>query len=373
MSSKQASSNKRTGTKPRAVRPKNRPRRTLEPLARLLANPCGAIPRNIALSTGGGIVRVVRVIIPLHSSATQNNGYVLWYPDFHCRGSRAAASATSANLFALETVGLTTPPGAPVVPGPASAALFGGVDPTAGVGASLADPAYGILGVTFREGATLAACAKFRYLGATGENRGAVGRIEQLDGTSFITTDGSNIYGPAPSALISFADDRQRPSMADLEVRWAPTSGFGSAFRGTGDMGANNVLNNESDSFLEVGVTGGPPSRFVDPAPSSHSAIGFVWNGLNPLVTGDIEVELIKVIELKLSPVSGLREAVAEVPSAEAFTRAVHSLDAEYAGWRTAAEDIGSRVLARGAATVANMALAGAATYARGNRGTMSL
>lgn len=334
-------------------------------LSLLLNNPCGQIPRGLTASVGGGIVRVVRKIYTMHQTPTSNNGYFLWYPDFHCRGQGAAAKV-SANVFAYEvtTALVGQPPTAPMASVPAGTPLFAASTATSIAGTAYEDPVYPILGTVFREAATLAACAKFRYLGTTSENRGAVGRIEQLDGTNLITTDGSHMYGPTPSFLVAYAEDRQRPDMADLEVKWAPCNGVGTTFRGTGDQGANNLLINTTDSFLELGVAAVSGTQFVAPNPSSHTAIGFVWTGLGSTNGGDIEIELISVVELKVAVTSGLRETIAVVPTPEAFSTATRILDSANPDWRTTMAHAGEYAANRLSAGIANIALAGAARYA---------
>lgn len=355
-----------------------RPRKVgggMPPLAVLLNNPCGQIPRGLTATVGGGIVRVVRKIFTMHQTAGSNSGYLLWYPDFHCRGQGTNVKV-SANVFAYEvpTGSVAVPPTSTMGPVFTGTPLFAGTVSTSGAGTAYDDPAYSILGSVFREAATLAACAKFRYLGTTAENRGAVGRIEQLDGTNFLTTDGSYMYGPAPSFLVAYAEDRQRPDMADLEVKWAPTNGVGTTFRGTGDQGSNNTLINTTDSFLELGVANTSATQFVAPNPSSHTAIGFVWTGLGSANGGDIEVELISVVELKVAVTSGLRETIAVVPTPEAFNSATRILDSTNPDWRTTMAHAGEYAANRLSAGIANIALAGAANYAsrrNRNRGLM--
>jgi len=339
----------------------------MPPLATLLNNPCGQVPRGLTATVGGGIVRVVRKIYTMHVTPNFNNGYLIWYPDFHSRGGGTTIKV-SANVFAYESQnsGLTTAPTSPVTPTVGYKALFGDTDAITYAGVAYADPVYNILGSVFREAATLAACAKFRYLGTTAANRGAVGRLEQVDGANFITTDGSNMYGPTTAGLVSYSEDRQRPDMADLEVKWAPTNGVGTTFRGNGDYGANNALNNTADSFLELGVTASSASQYVANSPSSHTAIGFVWTGMGIDTGSDIEIELIKVVELKIGITSGLRENIAVVPPPAAFDQATRILDNANPEWRTSMGHAAEYAANRLAAGVANIALAGAATYASG-------
>jgi len=339
----------------------------------LINNPCGEIPREIASVTGTGLVRVIRTTVTLHTSSSANSGYLVWFPSYHGRGCQisgvAANLPTNGNVFAYES---TTAAGQPTTASLVTP-LWTGTTPLSAYGCTFTDPAYGILGTTFRDAATLAACMKFRYVGPTSANSGVIGSIENIDVASFINTDGTNTFGPQIGSLSTYAETRDRPQMVANEVKWAPSNGAGTSFRSTGDNGGNNTLSNATDTLVRVGLTAVNFTQLSENAPSSNVGIGFVWSGLNTAQATDIEIEFIKVVQLRLSPISGMRESETIVPTSELFTRATQALDSMNPSWRTTAGDMATHAFNAAASGLSNAALGGLASYARRGRMLMDM
>lgn len=333
-------------------------------LKELLNNPCGDIPREIASVAGTGLVRVVRQIITLHTTPGNGNGYLVWFPSYHHRGSQSngvpSVLNTGGNVFAFEAPALSGAPTTNAVLNP----LWADGTPSGLRGCTFTDPVYPVLGTTFRDAATLAACMKFRYVGQTSANQGTIGCIEQIDIASFIMTDGSNYFGPSITAMVSYAETRDRVQMESSEVKWAPTNGAGTNFRGTGDNGANNTLSNATDTLVRVGVSAVTFTQLAENAPSSNTGIGFVYTGLNSGFGGDVEIELIKVVQLRIAPVTGMRESETIAPSGDLFNKATQALDAVNPGWRVTAGQLMQTASNVAMNSLSNAALAGVQVYA---------
>jgi len=214
---------------------------------------------------------------------------------------------------------------------------------------------------------------KFRYVGPTSANSGVIGSIENIDIASFIGTDGTNTFGPQISSLATYAETRERPQMVAAEVKWSPSNGSGTAFRSTGDAGGNNVLQNATDTLVRVGLTAVNFTQLAENAPSSNVGIGFVWSGLNTGQSSDIEVEFIKVVQLRLSPVTGMRESETIAPTPDLFTRATQTLDSMNPSWRTTASDMAQAAFNAATSGLSNAALGGLASYARRGRALMDM
>jgi len=342
-------------------------------LRSLLNDPCGEIPREIASVTGTGLVRVIRQVVTFHTSATANDGYLTWFPSFHGRGCQiggvAANLPTNGNVFAFESTTVAGQPTTASIITP----LWTGTSSLSSVGCTFTDPCYNALGTTFRDAATLAACMKFRYVGPTSGNSGVVGAIENIDIASFINTDGTNTFGPQISNLVTYSETQERPQMVAAEVKWAPSNGAGTSFRSTGDSGGNNTLQNATDTLVRVGLTATTFTQLAENAPSSNVGIGFVWRGLNTSQSSDIEVEFIKVVQFRLSPISGLRESETIVPTPDLFTRATQNLDSMNPSWRTTVSDVAQAAFNAATSGLSNAALGGLAVYARRSRALMDM
>lgn len=325
--------------------------------------------------TGSGLIRVIRSVVTCHVDSLSNNGYLVWFPSYHNRGFQVGgavpATNTAASMFHYEAPATFN---SPTTTAPISTPLWSGTGPSGTtIGCTEVDPAYNILGSTFRDAATLAACMKFRYLGQTATNSGAVGSIQGIDLAACLNTDGSNTFGPVINNLITYAEQRDRPQMDAHEVKWSPTFGSGAVFRGPGDIGANNSVSNQTDSLTIIGVPTFSVTRYAENSPNSATGIGFVWSGLQKALTSgsDIEIELIKVVQLRLSPVSGLREAETIVPSVEVFSAATQYLDNLNPAWRTTAghlADVAMNAAMRGLSNAALAGITGMASMSGRNR-----
>lgn len=277
---------------------KRRPRRSkktsgltreLVELSSLISNPChGPLVR--AMGTGSVVERVRSTISP-NAVASNNCGYLIWFPDYHCAGG----SVNVANLFLYSTSNPTVVP-TNTIANPLGTAA---VDTT---GLFYPDPASTLLGsAAFSRGQTLSACMQLDYLGQLSSAAGQVAIIKNFPFKALATSDtSSTIVAPSVDQLFAYAAERERFQVTGHEAIYRP-SDQNSILRTDGLASANASVAQNADAPITVG---GPAvnttfSNFI----SSNSTYGvcIAWKGI-AAIANNIQLNCIKVVSLELAP-----------------------------------------------------------------------
>jgi len=331
-------------------------------LASLIRDPCNSKIDNIPGATGETIIRRIRTQITLHEAAAYNNGYLLWFPEYHGSASRLS-TGSNCNMFAYEQ----TVAGVGVRPTNTAVAPLGGGAATGISGTFLKDPVSAIVsGDTTAYGAacTLAACMTFLYSGTTSDNAGFVYGVEDIAPSIFFNNQGG-AAGSANGAvsiqvLTSYAKTRMRTPLEGMEIVVRPKR---YVFRGPGSDTGTLAQFGAVDTLFGIGGAGAQSTLVASDA-NLVAGFGIAWTGLSAPLS-NVSMECIKVVELSIRPTEGIIEETATVPPGPSIIEeAVEFLDKTTPGWQTRLAHGASTI----AANIANIALAGAAnTVMRSN------
>jgi hypothetical protein len=353
-------------------------RGSVSDVLRMIANPCSGPTTSVYSDyMEGGVAVRTRSRIQIHATAANCNGFLLWDPNFFNGGADGTQGITGSapvangggNLFLFESSGMGAPTNSAANP-------FGGGTSSASVGGrALADPAYAVVSNGVVGGARLlGACIKIIYGGQTSLNQGEFAFIRNLPVVDFIGVNANAGVMPSLSTLFTYASDTARTA-SGMELKFQPDE-ISEPQRGVGALAtiANSAdaTANGADTPLVLGVPTINQSQ-VPQAPASKM-FGLVWTGLNTAaLASDITIELTKVFQYQLRPISGLTEpppAGAVRAKSQRAVDAVRDLNKKSPGW-----DLGSAMSTMQSlgANVANMALAGVSAFgegaARGMRG----
>lgn len=259
----------------------SRPARELRDL---ILDPCNAalVPGPIGAGPSGYITRL-RTRIQLHSIASRNNGYFLWFPDYHNYNSAGTGSC-----FGWEYSDTTTPPTNSVGSG------FGSANnPGSNTAYRIRDPAFGFVAGTAESARTLAACAAIIYTGTTMNCSGEVAINTSIDpGSALFSSNGlpnttANYFSTAQTVI--------RMPQTKADVLHMPTD-INSIWHTAGNNYVDNI-NNSTDTPLSVAENSTSYLTDLGPATGQVPGIAIAWAGLPNGTTNDLVIELTKVVE----------------------------------------------------------------------------
>jgi hypothetical protein len=315
-------------------------------LAKLLADPCNG-PVDAVMTSGNTVAVRVPRIFPVHATAANTTGFFGIWPAFH----NNAASGGSFNIIQFE-------------PAPANFTANIANSSTTPLGTDLAvagakqyDPVSSLLSDAtsgnYQAAATLAACLQAVYKGPTSTNQGMISLLQGVTPQQFLYDAASG--GPTISQLELIADKRQRIEPLQ-EVKWA--SEQEPKFYGKGVTGGAALAAGAGEAGC-FNATASQPTAFTTASMGSHGII-IAWSGLNASQADDLEIKVVKVVEMKLALFSGIMQSSTgnALPTNTFYQKAVNYLDKAVPGWRTA--------LVKNAGNMAMRALGTAADYVLG-------
>ncbi len=289
-------------------------------VAHMLADPCDGPLVPYAASGGGYVTRFKRTI-KLHQTSADNNGYIVWFPDFHS----TSGPGNPANLVYYESAVSSAAP-TNSVPGP-----FGSGVP--GAGQFTQDPCYSwVSSVTCQEARTLAACLRLRYSGKLADTTGTIAVVKEVSASQLFNGSGTVNVPASVDNLMTFAPEVERFNPEGVEVRYRPHDDT-SVPRSTGLS-----VNSQGDRVFLCGTAGTSATTLPagDVSTADKRGIGIVWTGLNTGAAVDVWVDLIKIVEWTPNTSVGIVESppVTSVDS-NVFGRALSFLDKNIPNWQT--------------------------------------
>jgi len=295
----------------------------------MIANPCDASIEPVFLGDlEGGVAIRLRQRLVLHGTAAKNCGMVVWYPGYHNGGVDGVCATTGttnsnysfgSNCFVFETA---TPGTAPTNLSTAGSALGNNIASDAACGHFLADPAFSYLSdADIGEASTLAACMRIKYLGSTSAQAGEVALVRHLSPADFINADTATPSVQSVSQIFNYASYTERlTSGRELKFRPTDTSMIPRTVGSYGqqDNAVDGLYDNGVDAVFatpKVSATGFTVIAAQQDA-SRPQGIAIAWMGLNTANTGDLVIELTKVVQYHVRPRSGIMEPTPVRPSA---------------------------------------------------------
>lgn len=322
------STNKGRKTKSRAARPKvtrNLSYTSDEYEARrfavMMSDPCHAPLAAYRPGTQGSTnIQRLRTTFTLHSTALNNGGTLLWFPEYHPTPNNPDFAGMSCFLGEYAAAG--TAPFGTVGCINTTAVPFGrttGAATSYTTFNSIVTPeAPQLASGIYRDCMTLGACINLRYLGTTSANAGVVNAIKNISPqmlfqtTPFLGVPTGATF-PTTAQLLAYASDIARITPEGLELKWNNTH---PAYRGLcSNFNGGATSANAPDGLVTNGNSTGPSQlgQYSD----QSSGIGLCWRGLNSVTTSDIEIELVGVYEFRFAPTSGIIEQKPCLPPSE--------------------------------------------------------
>lgn len=292
------------------------PRAMIE-AAELVADPCnGPVTASAGISSLGAVVERQRSSITFPASASDTNGYMVWFPSYN--GS--TGSGLNANVFYWTCINANTglrPSN--TVANPMGTTL-------ASSGQFLADPTAASVAFTspFCRARCVSACMQFEFLGSLANCAGQVAVIRNLSLSAFNYNSGSalNFQPLSVDEMFAYASTRQRIDLDGTEVVWRPTD-VESVLRTSGVDPSSSAF--EPDVLFQQGVPTTSATTCANINPGAVTGIAIAWRGHS---TGQTHtVNFVKVAELELAPRNNLIE---QIPRPMAGGRPTYAKIADY-------------------------------------------
>lgn len=333
-------------------------------------NPChGPLVRSVGTVGLGQITERVRSTLTFPSTATDINGYVVWFPSYHNANS---SDGYPANYYVF-TNSLTSTAPLNTTTNPLGAIA----ENTTGLFYS--DPASSTVATSsaFSRARSLAACLQVEYLGALSSASGQVAVISNFSFNAFnrgaVSTN--TITAPTVDQLFSYAHERKRLQMTGHEVIWRPSDSQ-SVYRGSGSF-AGTATDLRADAIMRRGTATSTTTASCSTEPADIYGICIAWRGV-PATALCMSINAVKVIDLELGPSGNNIEPSylsAEVPATGVLGSTISSitnyLDSNIPNWQSRAVNATIGVAGDLAMAYAPALLPG--TASRGIRGRMPL
>lgn len=257
-------------------------------------NPChGPLVRSVGTVGLGQITERVRSTLTFPQTATDINGYVVWFPSYHNPNS---GDGYPANYFVF-TNSLTS-----------TAPLNNSTNPLGTIaenttGLFYADPASPTVATSsaFSRARSLAACLQVEYLGALSSASGQVAVISNFSFNAFNRggATSTTITAPTVDQLFSYAHDRKRLQMTGHEVVWRPSDAQ-SVFRGSGTF-AGTATDLRADAIMRRGTATANTTVVCSTQPADIYGICIAWRGVPPTALC-MSINAVKVVDCELAP-----------------------------------------------------------------------
>lgn len=312
-------------------------------------------PCNSALIPGfygdsqGNLVRC-KSTLTIEADNTATCGYVLYCPDYHTTG-HTGDSNFLANLFVwTDTSSATRPDNTGDFP-------YGGYAHSNDVNftttSSHPDPFSNLISSDIiKDGRTIGACLKATYTGALINSGGQVCALENLPLTAVLgdyvnITAGNETTPLSVDELFQYSTKTARFTAETVEVKARP------------DDSSETFRTVHSATHACNEVTSGVPSSSTTLARSQQPIfIGIAWRGLPTGVATPIIIDLIKSVEWRSDPRSGITVVPPKTVHVTSMAKpALHVLDTMVPNWTTTGFEAAGKVTGQIAADTAGYIL----------------
>jgi len=317
----------------------------------MIADPCNAVLAPGIYGDQEGLLARVKATYTNPGTNDQTCGYILWCPDYHCGPiDTGSVNRGPANLFCFSN---TNAAYAPInAPGTSFGSdristVWGG----AATAASLNDPAQDLLNSDIvADARAISSCIKMTYTGAMQTSAGQYCTVEALPLNSLLSNDESTGAAMASISVDELFRLATRSGRLGTDTREAISRPDDSShvFRGRADSPLYIGDNSFSDPFDVTEQT----SLGKNQQPVFY---GFAWRGIPSGPDFPLVFDLVKTLEWRPSPISGLTHAPPRsINDSSMVHKAVKHLDQHVPGWsdRLASSAVGlASRLAKGAFT----------------------
>lgn len=302
----------------------------------LIANPCkGPLVRVPGSALGNSIIERVRSTISLPTTATNNNGYIMWFPSYVGNGNsevNPGPTYTPGNLYLFQNASTSVSPSN-------TTALPMGLDSVTTTGVFLADPSLTSIstGSAFSRAKCVAACSQLEFLGALSTCSGQVAIISNATLSNInqnVGASGQEFIPPSIDQVFSYAAYRERLQLDGHEVVWRPSDAT-SVLRSYAAGYAGAAQTSVADTVFWTGQKTVVPTHVSCMEPRDACGIIIAWKGV-PAIANSISLNFIKVIELELAARSNNIETTCpNIESGTSVADSVHLLDELKPSWQT--------------------------------------
>jgi len=261
--------------------------------------------------------------------AVGRNGYIVWFPQYHCTPSTTAANnAVNCYIFTQNTSEQ------PVLAG----SLFGGA-PTANALSGFsnnalnfcADPANQFMvSGTAEDARALSACIRVKYTGTTSSCQGLIYPLSNIPLDAVFNGGGPGVGTlPTVTEMLQYSGDGIRLTDT-VDIKFVP------------DQSAMQFQDVAYGPLLTPGLVTGVPTGDTTMARASQPmGFGFAFQNLSLLA--NYQVLLTKNFEWRAKPSSGLTSTMARnnMSTPEHVNKAISWLDTHMPGWKTAGMEVG--------------------------------
>jgi len=314
----------------------------------MIADPCNSILAPGIYGDQEGLLARVKATYTNPGENNQTCGYILWSQDYHATPTNAGSyNRGPACLYVFANASPAYKPlNNSTVPFGSDQAdtVWGG----AATAASLADPASDLLSSDIvADARTIASCIKMTYTGAMQNAAGQYCVVEALSLNSILRFNGN-----------------ESVSVDDLFRHSTRTGRLGTDTREAISRpdDSSDVFRDKAASPLFVGDSGSAATEQTDLGVAQQPLFyGFAWRGVPPNAPFPLVFELVKTLEWRPSPISGLTHAPPRtINDSTMIHKAVKHLDRHVPGWsdRLASSAVGL------ASSLAQSAFTGVATRA---------
>lgn len=298
--------------------------------AHMIADPCNSTLLPGIYGDQEGLLARVKGTLTNPGEITQNCGYILWCPDYHSKptpigdwGEGPTSFTGDGNLFVWTSDDTAqNPTNSYAFPYGAENLPWTGTADSAGV---FPDPASDLLQSDLVQDArTIGSCIRMTYTGAMFQSAGQYAFLEALPLSSVL----SGGFGGAPPSV----DDMFRLSTKScrfgtdtIEIIGRPDD-LSTTFRDT------------TSTPIHIGQQGQTEESKTTPLGEAQQPqfFGFAWRGLTTDATSPIVFDLIKSLEWRPAPVSGLTHAPPRsINTTSMIHKATAHLDKVAPGWST--------------------------------------
>lgn len=302
----------------------------------MIADPCNSVLAPGIYGDQEGLLARVKQTFTNPGNSQQTCGYILWTPDYHAAPTNAGSyNRGSCNIFAFSNADPAYQPlNTPAVPygSDQEHTVWGG----AATAASLPDPASDLLySDLVSDARSISSCLKMTYTGAMQSAAGQYCMIEALPLNSIIKTSQSGGpvgYSASVDDLFRLATRSGRLGTDTREAISRPDD-------------SSHVFRSGATAPIEVGDSGAQASDITELGRNQQPIFyGFAWRGVPPGADHPLVFELVKTLEWRPAPISGLTHAPPRAINSKSMVHsAVQHLDKHAPGWsdRLASSAIG--------------------------------
>lgn len=291
----------------------------------MIADPCNSTLIPGIYGDQEGLLARVKGTLTNPGPITQSCGYILWAPDYHCKPTDAGSFLFGAgNLFVWTSDDSSSnPTNSTTFPfGSEDGNLWVGTADSAG---AIPDPAADLLGADLVQDArTIGACIRMTYTGAMFQSAGQFAFLEAIP-LSSVLEGGFSGLPPSVDDYFRLSTKSARFGTDTIEIISRPDD-------------LSTTFRNEDATPLDIAGQGGAEATTLTDLGQAQQPqfFGFAWRGLTTGSTSPIIFDLLKSIEWRPAPVSGLTHAPPRsIHPTPMIHKATAHLDKVVPGWST--------------------------------------